>query len=84
MDSVREELDQLREAQLVEIEERCREVDSLKAQLEGEVAALQQDAIKSRDEVRLAKAQLAKSEGLNSQLMAERKTFQQRIEQLNK
>ena len=84
MDSVREELDQLREAQLVEIEERCREVDSLKAQLEGEVAALQQEAIKSRDEVRLAKAQLAKSEGLNSQLTAERKTFQQRIEQLNK
>ena len=84
VDTVRAELDCLREAQIKEIEERCSEVDSLKAQLQGEVADLQQEAMKNKEEVRQVKGQLAKCQTLNSQLTEERKTAQQRIEQISR
>lgn len=82
LDAVRLELDRLREAQISEIEQRCHEVDTLKAQLQGEVAELQREGDKNREEVRLAKEQLAKCQALNSQLMAEKNTLQKKIEHM--
>ena len=84
LDTVRVELDRLREAQISEIEERCREVDSLKAQLQGEVLELQQEGDKNREEVRLVKEQLTKCQALNSQLTAERNTLQKKIEHMTR
>jgi chromosome segregation ATPase len=38
-----QDLEQLRESQLTEIDQRCREVDALKQQLSGQLSTLQQD-----------------------------------------
>ena len=84
LDAVRVELDHLREAQISEIEERCREVDSLKAQLQGEVAELQREGDKSREEVKQVKEQLGKCKALNSQLAAERNTLQRKVEHMSR
>lgn len=86
------------DAQIHEVERKCEEVDTLKARLESEVTSLQQEreqvtstlveerkeSLKSREEVKQLLEQLANSQGLNYQLTEERKTYQQRIEQINK
>lgn len=84
LDAVRLELDQIRENQIQEIEERCREVDMLKAQLEGEVTTLQQDALRNKEELKEVREQLVKGQSLNDQLTSERKAFQQRMDQMTK
>lgn len=79
------ELRQLKEAQVTQIEQRCREVDSLKQQLEGQLLAMEGELdTKSKEmaamEDELARKMAAKESEL-SNVKEERRQLQ---EQLNK
>ena len=92
------ELNELKEAQVTQIEQQCREVESLKQQLEGrlvameveldskskKMTAMEGELASVKEERRQLQEQLCKSQTLSQQLMAERHAHQERMEQMSK
>lgn len=92
------ELNELKETQIIQIEQQCREVESLKQQLEGRLVAMEGELDSKskgmvamegelasvKEERRQLQEQLSKSQTLSQQLMAERHAHQQRMEQMSK
>ena len=92
------ELNHLKEAHRSQIQQQHREMDSLKQQFEGqlvsvqdelaikkkEVVVLQNELEAKKDEGRQLHLQLNKSQSLSQQLMEERCSYQQRMEQMSK